>query len=96
MAGSPPPVETVGGPSDLNPRVEYPIGDVDEQVDDEEENGGYHDGGLDDREIAEEDGIDHQLTEARPGKDGFGDDCAAQQGTQLQCHEGNYRRGAAR
>ncbi|KAG1389525.1 hypothetical protein G6F59_015514 [Rhizopus arrhizus] len=69
-------------------RVEQALQDVDGQVQDHEEQRQHQDRALQQRQVALEDGCVEQKARARPGKDGFDQNGAAQQVTQLQAHHG--------
>ncbi len=59
-----------------NSRIEQAIGDVDQDVHDEDDQGRDHDGGQDTLKSRCRMGVDHQLANAGEAEDRLDDDCA--------------------
>src|SRR5579883_2128019 len=74
-----------------DPRVEEGIGDVDEEIEADNEKGDDDDVGGDDREIALEDRLQQQIAGPRPLEDRLGDEREADELAELQADHGNDR-----
>src|SRR4051794_13320796 len=61
-----------------DPRIDEAIGEIDEQVDHDDDARDQHDAALEGRIIAPVDRFDEPFADARPGEDRFGEDGAGQ------------------
>src|SRR4029078_7774861 len=62
-----------------DPRIDEAIGEIDEQVDHDDDARDQHDAGLEGRIIAPVDRFDEPFANSRPGEDGLGEDGAREQ-----------------
>ena len=72
-----------------DPGIQIGVTQIDQQIDQYKRSGEDHDGALDHGKIARFDAIDQQSAQTRPGKDGLGDDCAAEKIAESQADDGD-------
>src|SRR5206468_2338334 len=66
------------------PRVDDAVEQVDDQVDADDDGCDQQDSALHDRIVARLHAMDQPVADARPGKNGFGEDCPGKQQSDLQ------------
>src|SRR3954471_8654421 len=74
-----------------DPGVEEGVDDVDDQVSEDEDHGDEEDDALHDGIVTIEDGPHQDAADAADGEDGFGDDGAAEQQSQLNADDRDHR-----
>ena len=81
----------MAGVGKTHARVQQRIGNVHQQVDQDEHGHHDHQVGDDDGPVQHIDGVDQQLAHARPGEDGFGDHGKGDHRAELQGDHGDNR-----
>src|SRR6266702_8388871 len=84
-------MELALGLGQANARIERRVGDIHDQVDDDEHRHGHQQVRHDDRPVEQVDGVDQELAHARPGEHGFGDDREGDDRTELEPDDRNDR-----
>src|SRR5438067_2283869 len=82
------PLSTSGYP---DPWVEPAVGQVDQEIDQDDGGGQDEDGGLDDWVVAVDDRLDREQADARPGEDGLDDDRPAEDVAKLEADDRDQR-----
>src|SRR5690606_21844425 len=82
---------SVSSPAMADARIGQPIQDIDAHIDDDDEGGDHQHAALDDRIVALLQAIDQPAPDARPGKDGFGQDRPRPQHADLQADHREHR-----
>src|SRR5262245_37139184 len=83
------PARAAGTSADADPRIDEPIGDVDERIDQHVAGGDEQHRALDEREILGEDAAHDEPSQAGPAEHGLDDDRAGQQVAELQAEDGD-------